>query len=128
MGSFVAPLVIVLLIVGMWLGIRLLRRKFVAAAESMSRLAREGVTTSGRITVTEKRRMSRGEFEYFVTYAFETKDGTEVTKELRVQASRFDEYAEGQPIEIVYLPSDPSLSATKEVVDRVRGESVPLVR
>ena len=125
MGSFVAPLVLVLLIVGVALAVRMLRRKLAAAADSMARLVMEGETTTGRIVTTEKRKMSRGEFDYFVTYAFETRDGTEVTKELRVQASRFDEYADGQPIEIVYLPSDPSQSATKEVVDKVRGASVP---
>ena len=65
--------------------------------------------------------MSRGQFEYFVTYAFRTPDDSDVEKELRVPATHFDDYSEGQSIEIVYLPRDPSVSATREMVDKVRN-------
>jgi hypothetical protein len=121
-GLLIAIVIVGILAVAGWLGFRLIRQKVTQAAGSMSRLAGEGVGVTGRIASTERRRMSRGQFEYYVTYAFKTPDDAEYGKELRVQATRFDEYVGGQPIEIVYLPSDPTQSATREVVDKVRGE------
>ncbi len=106
-----------------WFGMRLLKGKLAAAAGEMSRLLLEGETTTARITATEKRRMSRGEFEYFVTYAFSSRDDVEHSKELRVSATEFDDYREGQQLDVVYLPSDPAVSATHAMVARVRSTS-----
>ena len=89
----------------------------------MSQLTLEGIATTARVVATEKRRMSRGEFEYFVRYAFRVRDGSDCEKELRVSATHFDDYSEGQSIDIVYLPRDPSISATREMVDKVRNTS-----
>lgn len=104
-----------------WLGARILRAKFRAAAGEMSSLLLEGVDATARISETERRRMSRGQFEYFVTYTFRTRDGKEHSKERRVPATHFDEFSEGQSVDIVYLPRDPSVSATRDMVDQVRG-------
>lgn len=106
-----------------WLGARTLRAKFRAAAEEMSSLLLEGVDATAQISATEKRRMSRGQFEYFVTYKFRTRDGTEHSKERRVPATHFDEFSTGQSVDIVYLPRDPSVSATRDMVDQVRGST-----
>lgn len=124
MTTVMVLVVLAVLIGGLAFTFRAFRSKLTEAATSMSRLTLEGETVTGRIAATERRRKSRGQFEYFVTYAFETKDGRDIEKELRVQATRFDEYAEGQPVDIVYLPSDPSVSATREMVDQVREASV----
>ncbi|MDJ0699191.1 MAG: hypothetical protein QNJ07_04995 [Woeseiaceae bacterium] len=40
-----------------------------------------------------------------------------------MSATHFDDYSEGQSIDIVYLPRDPSISATREMVDKVRNTS-----
>lgn len=119
-------LVILIAVVGsllaaIWFGIGRLKKKLVAAGQEMARLVREGIATTGRVSATDKRRMSRGQYEYYVSYTFTTKDRQEVSKELRVQSSRFDEYVEGKPIDIVYLPADPTVSATCEMVDIVRN-------
>lgn len=106
-----------------WLGIRALKRKLATAAGEMSSLLLEGEATTAQIVAAEKRRMSRGEFEYFVTYAFRSRDDAEHNKEFRVSATEFDDYREGQPIDIVYLPRDPAVSATHAMVARVRNTS-----
>ncbi len=124
MTSFVALLILTALVAAIWYGVRVVKSKIGTVAENMSRLVREGTATTGQITATTKRRMSRGEFEYCVTYSFTAKDGREFDKEQRVQATRFDEYVEGQPIDIVYLPIDPSVNATREMVDKVRNTPV----
>ena len=65
--------------------------------------------------------MSRGQYEYFVTYTFTSRDNTEHSKEFRVSATEFDDFREGQSIDIVYLPRDPTVSATQAMVARVRN-------
>lgn len=122
MSASIPWIVIAVLLVGAWLAIRSLKRRMAAAAADMSSLLLEGHPTTARISATEKRRKSRGQFEYFVSYAFRTRDGADIEKELRVSATHFDDYHEGQSIEIVYLPRDPSISATREMVDRVRSK------
>lgn len=114
-------LVVLVLFGGAWFGIRNLKRRLGAAAADMSRLLLEGVATTARVVATEKRRRSRGQFEYFVTYAFRAQHGSDFQKELRVSPAHFDDYSEGQSIEIVYLQRDPSVSATREMVDKVRA-------
>lgn len=116
-----AAIVLGVIFGGIWFATRAVKRKFVAAAGEMSGLLQEGKQTTARITATEKRRMSRAEFEYFVTYSFTSLDEAEHSKEFRVSATEFDSFSEGQPIDIVYLPSDPSVSATREMVTRVRN-------
>lgn len=116
-------LVAAVLVGGAWLGIRSVRRRLGAAAAEMSQLSLEGAATTARVVATEKRRRSRGEFEYFVTYAFRDRGGSDFEKELRVSATHFDEYSEGQSIDIVFLPRDPSISASREMVDKVRNTS-----
>lgn len=121
MSGLIAVLILAAIAGGAWLGIRGLKQKLGAAAADMSSLMLEGESTTARISRTEKRRMSRGQFEYFVTYAFRTADQSDIEKELRVPATHFDDYSEGQRIDIVYLPRDPSVSATREMVDKVRA-------
>lgn len=121
MSGLIGVLILATIAGGAWLGIRHLKRKLGAAAADMSSLLLEGENTTAHVRRVEQRRMSRSEFEYFVTYAFRTADDLDVEKELRVPATHFDDYSEGQSIEIVYLPRDPSVSATREMVDKVRN-------
>lgn len=123
MSGLAGILFVAVLFGAAWFGIRSIKRKLGAAAADMSQLTLEGAATTARIVATEKRRMSRGEFEYFVTYAFRARDGTDYEKELRVSATHFDDYSEGQSIDIVYLPRDPSINASREMVDKVRNTS-----
>lgn len=116
-------LVVAILFGGVWLGVRSVKRRLGAAAADMSQLLLEGIETTARVVAKERRRRSRGEFEYFVTYAFRSRDGSDFEKELRVSATRFDDYSEGQSIDIVYLPRDPSINASREMVNKVRNTS-----
>ena len=121
MSSWLPFLILIAIVAAIWFAIRKLKEKMMAAAETMSSLVQEGIATTGRVSAAERRRMSRGEYDYFVTSSFDAKDGSEYSKELRVKATEFDEYAEGQPIDVVYLPGDPNVSATREMVDKVRN-------
>ncbi len=125
MTSWLPFLILIAIVAAIWFGVRKLKEKLAAAAETMSSLVREGIATTGRISAAERRRRSRGEYDYFVTYSFEAKDGNEYSKERRVKATEFGDYAEGQPIDIVYLPNDPDVSATREMVDKVRNQAFP---
>ena len=60
----------------------------------MSQLVLEGAATTARAVATE-----------------------------RVPATCFDDYSEGQSFEIVYLPRFPSISASREMVDKIRNTS-----
>lgn len=118
----------VLLVVGLVLGgagfaIRGFIRKIKKSAAEMSQLVQSGEAVTARIAAAERRRRARGSgnYEYYATYAFKARDGNEYSREYRVQASRFDEYKVGMPIDIVYLPGDPNVSATREIVDKVRN-------
>ena len=102
-------------------GIRHFLRRSAAAAGEMLQLVQQGAVTTAEIVKTERRRMSRAQYEYFIVYAFRDRMGNNHSKEHRVSATHFDDYQVGQGLEIVYLPSDPSVSATRETVDRVRN-------
>ncbi|MDJ0759466.1 MAG: DUF3592 domain-containing protein [Woeseiaceae bacterium] len=104
-----------------WMGVRALKRKLFAAGAEMSSLMLEGEPAKARVLAAERRRMARGEFEYYVTYTFRSRDNEEHRKEFRVSPTELDNYLEGESIDIVYLPRDPSVSATREMVDRVRS-------
>lgn len=121
MNGWMVLLIIAALLTGVGFAVRALKRKLFAAATSMSSLLLEGVPATARIDAIEKRRISRGQFEYFMTYAFDCRDGSEVKKELRIPATEFHDYNEGEALEIVYLPKDPSISATRKMVDKVRA-------
>jgi hypothetical protein len=121
MNGSIALLVIAAVLGVIWFGVKALKRRLTAAAEAMSSLLLEGESTTARVTATEKRRRSRGQYEYFVTYEFRARDGSDHAKELRVSATHFDDYSEGQPINIVYLARDPSVSATREMIDKARA-------
>lgn len=102
-------------------GIRSFMRRAASAASEMLQLVQQGAVTTAEIVTTERRRMAKAEYEYFVTYAFRDRAGNDHSREERVSATHFDDYQAGQGLEIVYLPSDPTVSATREMVDRVRN-------
>lgn len=109
---------------GIWFAVRAVKAKIAAAGQEMSSLLQEGVATTARITATEKRRMSRGQFEYFVTYTFESRDEREYSKEIRVSATEFDNYQVGQPFDIVYLPGDPTVSVSHAMATQAGNTSI----
>ena len=120
MGLLFGLAVIGLVAAFVWFGFRKLRARLESAAADMAKLLHAGASATARIATTEKRRLSRHEFEYFVTYSFCTRDGSSVEKELRVSATHFDDFSEGASLDVVYLPDDPSVSATREMVETVR--------
>ena len=125
MSSWLPILILIAIGAAIWFALRKLKAKLALAAERMSSLVQQGIATTGRISAAERRRRSRGEYDYFVTYSFEAKDGSEYSKELRVKATEFDDYTEGQPIDLVYLPNNPDVSATREMVDKIRNQAFP---
>ncbi len=116
----ITVLVIAVIAAGIWFALRAFKSKIASAAGDMAQLMQQGAEARARITATDRRRMARGEFEYFVTYSFTTRDHQEVSKELRVSASRFDDYQQGEEIAIVYLPDDPSVSVTRDMLGQVQ--------
>ncbi len=121
MTAAYATIAFAVVIALVWMGVRALKRKLSAAGAEMSSLLLEGEPATARVLAAERRRKARGEFEYYVTYTFRSRDNEEHRKEFRVSPTELDNYPEGESIDIVYLPRDPSVSATREMVDRVRG-------
>ena len=117
-------LVIAVIAAGVWFAVRAFRNKIESAAGDMAKLMQQGAEAKARITDTDRRRMARGEFEYFITYSFTTRDDQEFSKELRVSASRFDDYQQGEEIAIVYLPEDPSISVTRDMLGQVHKAKI----
>lgn len=99
----------------------------VVLVRRLMRRAREigELTENGRVAVAilnEKRaqRRSRVEDHYFITYAFHASSGLKFSRQLRVTETEYKNYAEGQELEIIYLPSSPDINTFKSVVDKTR--------
>jgi len=96
------------------------RRRLKAAATRMDSLTKNGLEASATITKVERRRRSRGERAFYVTYAFNAVNGIEYTREFEIPPSEFTEFDAGQTVAIVYNSSDPDNSVLKTSVDQVR--------
>lgn len=131
MTSLGVLLAIAVLIALAVFGMRRFARKLHSAAEEMAKLALHGKATTAQISAVERRRMARGEYNTFVTYDFTDWRGNEHSKEHRVSGPglggiRLANLRQGLSIDIVYLPDNPTVSATRDTlnkVSRTRGGS-----
>lgn len=96
------------------------RHRLKAAATRMDSLTKSGLEASATITKAERRRRSRGEYAFYVTYAFNATNGIEYTRELEVGPSELSDFEEGQTVAIIYDSSNPGNSVLKTSVDQVR--------
>ena len=74
-------------------------------------LASDGATTQG--TIVRKELRSRGPYSqprHYVAYEFRAPDGRPIRASSQVDASAYDRLVEGAPVEVEYLPSDPTVN------------------
>ena len=105
---------------------RAIRRKLASAASDMNGLLTQGEPAVATITEVEKRRTARRgqHWEFYLAYTFRTRGQNEVQKKFRISPSDFNKHSVGDEIAILYLPSDPSISATQAMVDKVRDATL----
>ena len=106
---------IVLVVVAFWF-MRRIRRE----TRKMQALLERGAVAKAEIVEVKRQRRSRVHDDYFVSYAFSSRDGRRHTQRNRVTPGDFHGYVEGERIDIVYDPNDPAVSMIKLTVDEAR--------
>jgi hypothetical protein len=89
--------------------------------QQMKKLAHEGVVLAGK--VIERRRAGTGKAgraHAFIRYEYFPPGGHRFEHRSAVSEGVFAQYQEGAAIDIVYLPSKPSVSSPKFLVDASR--------
>lgn len=121
-GYQIGLLVFAVVIAGVVLLAKALRRKLMSAASDMHSLLMEGESATAAVTEIEKRRTARRgqHWEFYLAYTFRTNSQTEVRKKFRISPSDYSRHSVGDEIAIRYLPSDPSISATQAMIDKAR--------
>lgn len=109
-------------IAGVVLLARAIRRKLASVASDVHSLLMGGEPANAVVTEVEKRRTARRgqHWEFYLAYTFRTRSQTEVRKKFRISPSDYNRHSVGDEIAIRYLPSDPSISATQAMIDKVR--------
>ena len=96
--------------------IRRLRRE----ARKTRALLERGETARAEIVEVKRQRRSRTHDDYFVCYEFSSRDGQRHTQKNRVTPADFQGYVEGEQIDVVYDPHDPTVSMIKLTFDEAR--------
>ena len=94
--------------------------RFTRRARKMQALLQRGEIAKAEIVDVKRKRRSRIHDDYFVAYAFWSRDGRRYKQRNRVTPADFQGYVEGERIDIVYDPCDPSVSMIKLTVDEAR--------
>ena len=94
--------------------------RFKREARKMQILLQRGEVAKAEVVEVKRQRRSRNHDDYFVSYAFATRDGQRQVQRNRVTPADFQSYVEGEEIDIVYDPHDPTVSKIKLTVDEVR--------
>ncbi|MCG8371602.1 MAG: DUF3592 domain-containing protein [Proteobacteria bacterium] len=94
--------------------------RFKREARKMQALLERGEIAKAEIVEVKRQRRSRIHDDYFVAYAFSTRDGRRHTQRNRVTPGDFQCYVEGEKIDVVYDPHDPAVSMIKLTVDEAR--------
>ena len=88
-------------------------------------LMQDGVPVTGAV----KRKLSfnspKGGRRYYLWYEFRPDSGKTYGRKIAVDAADFDRYEDGDPIDLIYLPGNPSISAARTMVDAVRSSATP---
>lgn len=112
--------VLVLVVGATAYGIRSLMRRVMRRGQEISQLCVDGRAATAEVVELRKQKRSRGERYYYVRYSFRAFSGQEYSREWKVDGAEFASYTKGQPLDIVYLPSNPETSALKSLVDKTR--------
>jgi len=91
----------------------LIRRAF-----EMKRLANEGVETKG--TVIRKAKFSTGVIRYQIRYEYSDNFGRKYHNTIWVSGELYDKLEIGDPVDVVFLPSEPSVSGLLSDVELAR--------
>ncbi|MDJ0939517.1 MAG: DUF3592 domain-containing protein [Woeseiaceae bacterium] len=94
--------------------------RFKREARKMQILLQRGEVARARVVEVKRQRRSRNHDDYFVSYEFATRHGQRQLQRNRVTPADFQSYVEGEEIDIVYDPHDPTVSKIKLTVDEVR--------
>ncbi len=116
MSDLILPAVILLAIAGIVMAIRRLSKR----ARELAELCKNGRDIEGVLTDVRKVRRSRTDNNHYVRYTFKSSAGIDYSREMRVSEHEFSQYTQGQAIDIVYLPFNPSIHALKTLVDKTR--------
>jgi hypothetical protein len=84
----------------------------------MKRLANEGVETKG--TVMRKAKFSTGVIRYQIRYEYSDNFGRKYHNTIWVSGELYDKLEIGDPVDIVFLPGEPSVSGLLSDVELAR--------
>ena len=117
MGGFVFLLVALAALAFAALGIRVAMKR----GGEMRALAERGVAVTGTVV----RRFQSGkaggpERTKRITFRYRGPDGRDYERSASLTRGRWEDYAEGAPIELLCLPHDPGVSAEKWLVEQAR--------
>ncbi len=107
--NILIPIVIIGLIVGF-----IVRRGF-----QMKALAHEGVAIEGKV-IKKFRQPGSGTTAPYLRYEYTTPTGERYENKIAVSEEVWQSHEEGDPIELVYTPNRPSVSAAKYMVNLSR--------
>jgi hypothetical protein len=103
-------------IAGVYFALRGVMRR----GREIGQLCADGQAATAEVVELRKQKRSRGERYYYVRYSFRASSGQEYSREWDVDGSEFAGYTKGQALDIVYLPSNPDISALKSLVETTR--------
>ncbi len=87
----------------------------------MKSLAREGVVGTAEVVQKTRRHSSSGhQTAGFLKYRFQSPDGKQLTNRVAVSEQVYNEYSEGQSIDIVYLHDKPGVNGARYIVNLSR--------
>lgn len=115
MSWFLYGLIAALLIVGYSI------YQMVSRALQMKALCHEGVLGTGTITKSVEDFTGSGLSRNYLRYEFTTPEGRKYTYRIAVGHAERERYPVGSPIDVIYLPEKPRISATREMVNQARG-------
>jgi len=107
-------LLVGLLFVGVMIW-RVVRRGY-----QMRDLVQRGIPVTGEVVNKVKFHGSSGIRSRYLRYRFRAADGNQYSHKINISSSENEKYQEGRPIELVYLPDNPKVSATAAMVEMVR--------
>ncbi|MBT8099839.1 MAG: DUF3592 domain-containing protein [Gammaproteobacteria bacterium] len=109
-------LIIVLIVIGLIFAWRRLTRR----GRQMAMLVSRGTVVTGQVVKAERKRLSRTHDAFMLRYSFVSSGGIEYEREIEVMPKDFDNYVEGQAIDVVYDPAAPEVNMLKDAVDVAR--------
>lgn len=87
----------------------------------MKSLAREGVVGTAEVVQKTRRHSSSGhQTAGFIKYRFEAPNGQQFSNRIAVSEQVYNEYSEGQSIDIVYLQDKPGVNGARYMVNLSR--------